>query len=128
MIPQLEQYFFHLKGSRKSLDQNSSPDSIHRDADVRLREVEYVIPETRFQVVLHLRKVEVGTRTTLDEFFGIVVKVECEIEDGTRHRGVVDSDSWFVQMPSSGSEHVIAGIARMIEGTLTEQSKQRVIY
>jgi len=77
---------------------------VHRDADVRLRKVEYIVPQARFEVVLHFRKVEVGTRTALDEFFGVVVEVECEVEDGTRNRGVVNGDAGFIEMPSSGSE------------------------
>lgn len=103
MSSQLEQNLFHLEGSRKGLDQNSSADSVHGNSDVGLREIENIIPEACFKVMLHFRKVEVGTRAALNELFGVVVEVQCKIEDRTGHRGVVNGNTGFVKMPSPRS-------------------------
>jgi hypothetical protein len=35
---------------------------------------------------------------------GIVVEIECEVKEGGGDRGLVDSDTRFVEMPSSRSE------------------------
>lgn len=76
-----------------------------RHADVRLREDEDVVPESRLQIVLHLREVEVRSEPALHEFVGVVVEVDREVEQGSRYGLVVDSDAGLVKVPSSGSVH-----------------------
>ena len=84
MIPEFEEYLFHLERSRECFDQDGSPDSAVGDSEIGLREEEDVIPETGLKIVFHLRKVEVGTGAALDELVRIVVKVEREIEQRSR--------------------------------------------
>jgi hypothetical protein len=80
MVSQLEKYLFHLESGRKSFNQNSSPDSIVRQADVRLSEKENVVPQTGLEIVLHLWKVKVRAKAPLNEFLGIVIEVKAKIE------------------------------------------------
>lgn len=101
VISQLEQNLFHLERSRQSLDQNGTANRVVRYADVRLGEEEYVVPKTSFQVVLHLRQVEIGAAATFDELLRIVVEVQGEVEERCRHWSIIDSDARFVQVPST---------------------------
>lgn len=101
VISQLEEDFFHLERSRKSFDENSSTDCVMGHANVRLREEEDVVPETRLEVVLHLGQVKVWTSPRLDEFLCIVIEVESKIKDGARDGRIVDSDTRFVEMPAA---------------------------
>ena len=59
MSSQFEQNLFHLEGRRKCLNQNSCPDGAKRHADVRLRKIENIVPETGFAVVFHLWKIKI---------------------------------------------------------------------
>jgi hypothetical protein len=104
MIPELEQDLLHMKSSRKGLDQNRRTDGSNRHADVRLREAENIIPKACFEIMFHFGEIKVGSETTLDELFGVVIKIESKIEDGAGDRGIVDGDTRFVEMPSSRTE------------------------
>lgn len=61
MSPELEQNLLHMERSRESLNQHSSSDGSHWNSNVRLREVEDVVPETSFEIVLHFGEIEVGS-------------------------------------------------------------------
>lgn len=102
-MPQLEENFFHLERSWERLDQNGCSDGVRRNSKVGLREEEDVIPEPRFEVMLHLGKIKVGSEATLDEFVGIVKETETKIKDGGRDGSVVDGHASFIQMPAPRS-------------------------
>lgn len=80
MLLQLVQNLLHLKRRGQGLNQHRPPDSPLPDAQLALREAKYVVPQSRFQVVFHLGQVEIRPRTARDEFLGVVVKVQAEIE------------------------------------------------
>lgn len=101
MISQFEQDFFHLESGRKGLNENSSTNGVVGHADVGLGEQEDIVPETCFEVVFHLREIEIWTSATLNELLGIVIKVKCEIEDGTRNWCIVYGKARFVEVPST---------------------------
>ena len=101
MCAKLEQNLVHLEGGREGLDEDGTTNGPVGHANVRLREVENVVPETRFEVVLHLREVVVRSASALDEFLSIVEEVETEVEQRSRHGRVVDSYAWLVKVPSS---------------------------
>lgn len=103
MIPQFEEDLFHVECGRESFNQDGGPDSVVGDAEIGLREEEDVVPETGLEVVFHLWKVKVGTRATLDELVGIVVKVEREIEQRGGQGNVVDRHAGLVQVPTPRS-------------------------
>ena len=104
MIPQLEEYLFHLESSRQRLDQHSSSDCVVRHADVRLGEQEDVIPETRFKVMLHFREIKVRARASFDEFLGVMVKVKSKIKERAGHGSSIDGYARFIEMPASRAE------------------------
>ena len=93
-----------MEGSGEGLDQHSSADSSLRNADVALREGEYVVPKAGLFVVLHLRKVKVRAGAPPDEFTSVVEEVKRKVEDGTGNGGVVDCYPRFVEMPPSRAE------------------------
>jgi len=70
-----------MEGGGKGLDQYGSTDGSLRDSNVALREDEDVVPETSLLVVLHLREVEIRTRTSLDELTSVMEEVEGKIEN-----------------------------------------------
>ena len=81
MFPELEEDFFHLERGGDGLNQDCGADGTVRHADIRLREIEDVVPETRLFVVLHLGKVEVGAISTRHKLFRVVEEVQREVED-----------------------------------------------
>lgn len=91
MLPQLKEDFFHLERSGKGLDEDSASNGTSRDTDVRLRKVEDIIPETGFEVMLHLREVEIGADTASNQFLGIMEEIKRKVEDGCGDRGIIDS-------------------------------------
>jgi hypothetical protein len=101
MVPQLEQNLLHLVSGGKSLNQYCCPDSIVRYPDVRLGEHEDIVPETGLEIMLHLWEIKVRPRAAFNKFFGVVVKVQGEIEEGAGNRGSVDCHTRFVEMPTS---------------------------
>lgn len=52
---------------------------------------EGIVPKTSFEVVLHLGEVEVRSRTSGDQFAGVVEKVEAKVKEGSRHGSTVDN-------------------------------------
>ena len=107
VIPQLKQNFFHLESGRESFNQDGGSNRVVWYANVRLREEENVIPEASFEIVFHFGEVEIGTRTSLDKFLGIMIKVKREIENGAGNRSVVDGDARFIQVPASRSCYLV---------------------
>ena len=72
---ELEKDFLHLERGWERLDENSRADGAVRKPDIRLREVEDIIPEPRLTVVLHFREIEVRAGAAGDELLGIMVEV-----------------------------------------------------
>lgn len=89
-----------MEGSREGFNQDGSTDGSLGNPDVALGEGKNVVPETSFVVVLHLGKIEIWTKPSLDELASVVEEVEGEIENGTGNRSVVDGHPGFVEMPS----------------------------
>ena len=103
MVPQFKENFLHLKCGWKGLDQNRGSYGVVRESDVRLREKEYIIPETSFEVMFHLRKVEVRSMSAPDKFVGVMEEIDGKIKDGSRDWSVVYRQSGFIQVPSPWS-------------------------
>jgi len=103
MLLQLIQELLHLECSRQRLNQTSRPDTTLRQAKLARGEAEDVVPESGFEVVFHLGKVEVWAMTAFNKFRGVVVEVDREIENTARDGFAVDQDVGLVEVPSSGS-------------------------
>lgn len=93
-----------MKGSGEGFNQHGSTNGTLRDSDITLGKGENIVPEASLLVVLHLGKVEVRTRSSIDEFTSVMEEVEGKIEDGAGNGGVVNGNPRLVEMPSSGTE------------------------
>src|SRR5882672_11919417 len=83
VVLQLVENLVHLERGENRLDQDGRADRAAGDAELVLREVEHVIPETRLEVTLELGQVEVGPRALRDERRGVVKEEQPEIEQGS---------------------------------------------
>ena len=101
MLSEFEENLFHLESGREGFNKHGTADGTRRDADIRLREVEYIIPETGFKVMLHLWKIEIRARASSNQFLGIVEKVKSKVEDGCGDRSIIDSQTGLIQMPTT---------------------------
>ena len=104
MSTELPKDLIHLECSRKSLDQHGPSDRSGGNAQVGLREVEDVRPKTSFKVVLHFGQIVIGTASMGEEIGGVVEEVKGKVEDGAGNGLVVNEETGFVKMPSSGSK------------------------
>jgi hypothetical protein len=100
MVPEFEENLFHLECSGKRLDQDSRPDGVVGNTDIRLGEEENVVPETRLEVMFHLWEVEVWTRTTPDELMSVMVEVKSKVEKRGRDRNIVNGHAGLVEVPT----------------------------
>jgi hypothetical protein len=103
VFTELVKNFLHLISGREGLDEDSCPDCTLRHADMLLREDKDIVPKSCFQVMLHLREVEVWPNTASNEFVSVVEEVEAEVKDASRYRSVINRDPWLVQVPSTRS-------------------------
>lgn len=102
-MPQFKQNLLHLEGGRKGFNEDCSADSTEWDANVSLGEIEDIVPESSFAVVLHLRQVKVWTRAASDELLGIVEEIESKVENRAAYRLVINSDTGFIEVPPTRS-------------------------
>lgn len=74
-----------------------------RESEVSLREKEDIVPKTSFEVMFHLRQVEVWAMSAFDELMGVMEKVDGKIKYRSRDWSIVDGQPGFVQVPSPWS-------------------------
>lgn len=92
MLLELKEDLVHLEGSGDGLDEDGAADGASGHAQRILTELEDVVPETSFEVVLHLGQVEVRAKASLDELFSVVEEVKTEIEQATGDGLAVDRE------------------------------------
>src|SRR2546425_8904571 len=85
--------------------QDRRADCTAGDAELVLREVENVVPETCLEMALELGQVEVGPSSLADERRGIVKEEEPEVEEGGGDRASVHGHVLLVQMPAARPHH-----------------------
>ena len=83
MLLQFKQDLLHLKSRWQRFDQYCSPDAPLSNPQLARGEAENVIPESRFEVMLHLGQIEVWTTSAFEKFSGIVEEVQAEIEQAS---------------------------------------------
>src|SRR5204862_1846509 len=88
-LAQLVENLLHLEGGKDRLDQDRRPDRARREAELGLGQLERVVPETRLEVALELRKVEVRAGPALELLAGGVGDGQAEGEDARRDRVAV---------------------------------------
>ena len=108
--------FVHLKGRKYRFDEDGGLDGALWHAEEVLRFDEDVVPQTRLEVVFHLRQVEVRACAAPFEFFVIVKKVEREVEDAARDGLAVQGDVLLVEVPPARphKEHGRLGVQAIL--------------
>src|SRR5206468_14486 len=91
----------HLEGGENRLDQDRRPDRARREAELRLGQLERVVPETRLEVALELGKVEVRAGPALELLAGVVEDGQAEVEEARRDRVAVPVHVALDQMPAA---------------------------
>ena len=80
MVAQLVQDLVHLERGENRLDQYGGADGAARDAHLVLREVEHVVPQSRLEVALQLREIEVRAAALAEQTLCVVEEIEAEVE------------------------------------------------
>ncbi|KAG5456830.1 MAG: hypothetical protein BJ554DRAFT_3316 [Olpidium bornovanus] len=101
VLPELIDDLVHLERGQNRLDQHGGTDRTARHPQHVLRHVEYVVPQPRLQVRLHLGKVEVRPETHLNGLFGVVEEIDRKIKNGSRAGLPVNQDMLLFHMPAT---------------------------
>src|SRR5262245_46330424 len=80
MIFQSMKDFVGFESGQNMFDQNGRFDRSFRNFHQILREFENVIPQFGFFVTLHFRQIKIRTRFSIQQFSGVMEKIESEIE------------------------------------------------
>jgi len=95
--------FVHLKRGQDGLDEDSAADGASAHANIVLRKIEDIVPESGFKVRFHLGQIEIGTGPSLDKLMGVVEKVKTKVEERSRYGLAVDSEVLLFEVPTPGS-------------------------
>ena len=104
MIAQFVKDLVHLEDRHDGLDQDGGLDGADGQAEFVLGVDENLVPQARFQMVLHLGQVVVGAGAALDQRPGVVEEVQAEVEQAANHRLAVDPDEIVRQVPAAGAD------------------------
>ena len=105
MIAQLVQNLFHLECREDRFDEHGRADGAAWNSNSLLCEIEDIVPQTRFEMALHLRQVEVGATATIDQRLCIVEEVHSEIEQTRGNSFSLHLDMLFRQVPAAGADN-----------------------
>src|SRR5205823_9249441 len=100
MRAQLVQDLLHLESGEDRFDQNGRADRAPRNLQSVLCEVENVVPQTRLEVALQLREVEVRTASLVEQAPRVAKEVHPEIEQAARHWLPVHLDVPLLEVPA----------------------------
>src|SRR5206468_6517907 len=100
-LAQLVENLLHLEGGKDRLDQDRRPDRARREAELGLGQLERVVPETRLEVALELRKVEVRARPAVELLPGVVEDGQAEVEEARRDGVAVHMQVALDQVPAA---------------------------
>ena len=81
VVAELVQDLLHLERREDRLDEDGRLDRPARDPEVVLGEAEDVVPESRLEVALELREVEVRPGSALEQPLGVPREVDAEVEE-----------------------------------------------
>ena len=105
MIFQLEEDLVHLERGRQRFDEDRHLDRAARNVQRLLRVHEDVVPQTRFEMALHLRQVEVRTSACRFESRGVVEQIHAEVEEHSGNRTAVDDEMALGQVEAARPDH-----------------------
>src|SRR6185369_9226267 len=104
MITKLVQEFVHLESGEDGFDQAGSSNAALRYTELLLRTHENLIPQTSFQVRLHLGKIKIRPVTARKKLLRVVKEVEAKVKDGRRHGLTIDQHMPLDHMPASSAD------------------------
>ena len=129
MIAQFVQNLVHFKRGENRFDQNGSANGALRNSQLVLRKNEHVIPETRFEMTLHLWKIEIWPGAARDLVLRVMEKEQAEIEEGAGDGLAVYEEMLFVQMPTTRTHQqrgdLVVGVDRSFPSGLVERMGSR---
>src|SRR5208282_31492 len=105
MIPELPEDLVHLERGGERLDEDRGPDRAGREVEGDLCGPEHVVPQPGFEVVLELRKIQIGSGPPPPEFLGVAKKEETRVEEARGNRMVFYLEMPFLEMPAPGADH-----------------------
>src|SRR5262245_35943421 len=101
VLAQLVENLVHLERGQDGLDQHRGANGAARDAELLLRVNEHVVPQTRFQVALHLGQIEIRSAAALDELMRVVEKEETKIKKARGDDGAIHAHVALIEMPAA---------------------------
>ena len=114
VVAQFVQNLFHLEGGRDCLDEDGGADGAVGHTARTLREPEDVVPQSRFEVALHLWQVVVRPAASFEERLGVVEEVEAEVHERRNGRSPAEAEVRLIEVPppwshDHGRESAVSG-------------------
>ena len=100
VFAQLVQDLVHLKRGRERLDQNRRADQPAGEAEPVLAPGEHLVPQSRLEMVLELRQVQVHTAPASVQSRRAVEREQAEVKQRTRDRLVPRARVTLLQVPA----------------------------
>src|SRR5439155_18326265 len=110
MFAQLVKNLLGLERDEDRLDQNRRANRTARNLQRVLREIENVVPEPCFEMALHLRQIKIRAAAALQQFGGVVEKIQTEIEQAAGNRFAIHKDVLLRQMPAARADEQRRGL------------------
>ena len=110
VVAQFIQNFVHLKRGEDGFDEDGHLDGAARNAELILREVEHVVPQTRFEMALQFGQVEIWTRAALSEAICIQKQIQAKVEERGGDGFATQRHVFFIQMPAARTHKQRRGI------------------
>ena len=104
VVPEFIEDFFHLESGEDVLDEHGRLDRALRDLEQLLRAHEHVIPQARFQIMLHFGQIQIDARIVHDAVMSIVEEIHREIEQAGRGGLAIHEDMFFRQVPTARAD------------------------
>src|ERR1022692_5038816 len=101
MLAQFVKNFLCLERGENRLDQNCRANRAARNFQRVLREIENVVPQPRFKMALHFWQIEKRSAAALQQFGGVVKKIQTEVEQAAGNRLAIHEHVLLRQMPAA---------------------------
>lgn len=105
VIAQLIDDLVHLKGGENGLDKHGSANGAAGHTNVVLSQVEGVVPQTGFEMALHLGKVKVRAKAAALCLESIVEEVKAKVEERSGDGLAVNSDMLLLKVPAARADN-----------------------
>src|ERR1700759_1136455 len=104
MVAQLVENFVHFKRRQNCLDQHGRANTSLRNTQIVLRKNKNIVPQPRFQMTFYFRQIKIRGGAGGEEEFGIMEKVQSEVEKGAGQGSAVDKYMPLFKMPATRSD------------------------